>query len=115
MKNHIFPLLSAIATALFLSACKPPGADPDTVAEGVIWSVEYELGDGRKGGMVRSDISANLLGGSFETKADAHGRLTKDFMIITMLGKPGLGPKVIPVHRLLSVQFGDGGIKNVSQ
>ena len=44
---------------------------------------------------------------------DASGRLTRDFLIITRPQLRELGPEVIPVHRLINVQFSDGGIKKV--
>jgi hypothetical protein len=46
---------------------------------------------------------------------DAYGKLTRDFLIITRPQSRELGPEVIPVHRLVHVQFGDGGIKQVKE
>jgi hypothetical protein len=53
-------------------------------------------------------------GGNGSWNVDARGHLTRDFLVITRPQRRDLGPLVIPVHRLLNFQFGDGGIKEVN-
>jgi hypothetical protein len=105
----------AIAAVLFLSGCAPPNSKSDTVAEGTIFSVEYEMEGGRTGGFTRLNESKAVPGGNGSWNIDAHGRLTRGFLLITRPQRTDLGPHVIPVHRLVSVQFGDGGIKQVNE
>jgi hypothetical protein len=54
-------------------------------------------------------------GGNGCWNVDAFGRLTREFLIITRPQRSDLGPQVIPAHRLVSIQFGDGGIKQVNE
>ena len=39
----------------------------------------------------------------------------KDFLIITRPQRKDLGAEAIPVHRLVDVRFGDGGIQQVDE
>lgn len=87
----------------------------ETIAEGVIYFVEYKLGDGKTGGFTRRNDSDAVPGGNGSWNVDARGRLTTDYLIITRPQKPQLGPRVIPAHRLIEIQFGDGGIKNLEE
>ena len=104
-----------VATSLILTGCAPPTSKVDTVAEGVILSVEYQLEGGRTGGFTRLNESKAVPGGNGSWNIDAHGRLTREFLIITRPQRSDLGPQVIPAHRLVSIQFGDGGIKQVNE
>jgi len=85
----------------------------DTVAEGIIFSAEYELSNGRTGGFTRLNEAKAVPGGNGSWNEDRFGKLTRDFLIITRPQTRDFGPEVIPVHRLINVQFGDGGIKKV--
>lgn len=115
MKTTVSFLGLAIAAVLFPSGCAPPSSYSDTVAQGVIFSVEYQMGSGRTGGFTRLNESKAVPGGNGSWNIDAHGRLTREFLLITRPQRPDLGPLAIPVHRLVSVQFGDGGIKQVNE
>lgn len=115
MKRHPTLLGLIFASALILSGCAPPGGKSDTVAEGVIFSVEYQMEGGRTGGFTRLNESKAVPGGNGSWNVDAHGRLTSEFLIVTRLRQRDLGPLVIPARRLVSVQFGDGGIKQVEE
>lgn len=53
--------------------------------------------------------------GEAERVADAQGRLTQHYLVISYPQRKGLGVQVIPAHRLVNIQFGDGGIKSVSE
>ena len=86
----------------------------ETVAEGVIFSVEYKVKNGKTRGFTRLNISQAVPGGNGSFNIDAYGRLTRDFLIITRPQQKELGPQVIPTHRLVSIQFGDGGIKTIN-
>ena len=81
-------------------------------AERIIFAVEYQQGSGT-GGFTRLNNSKAVPGGNGSWNVDAYGKLYRDFLVITFPDKRDLGPEVIPTHRLLSVQFGDCGIKEV--
>lgn len=87
----------------------------DTVAEGVIFSVEFQLPGGGTEGFTRVNDARCVPGSSGTWNVDAYGRLTREFLIITRPQKPELGPLVIPASRLVNIQFGDGGIKEVDE
>ncbi|MHC1768559.1 MAG: hypothetical protein AB9869_30490 [Verrucomicrobiia bacterium] len=87
----------------------------ETVAEGVLYSVEYQLEGGRTGGFTRLNNSKAVPGGNGSWNIDAYGRLTPEFLIITRPQHKELGQQIIPVHRLVNVQFGDGGIAQVDE
>lgn len=91
----------------------PPAVSKSAVAQGVLLSVEYELAGGRTGGFTRLNDAKAVPGGNGSWSVDAYGQLTPEFLIITYPQQKDMGPQVIPVHRLVSVQFGDGGIKEV--
>jgi len=80
------------------------------IAEGTIYSVKYEQGDGKIGGFTRLDSAQAVPGGNGSWGVDAHGKLTREALVITYPKQAGLGPHVIPYDRILDVQFGDGGI-----
>lgn len=90
------------------------GHGGDTVAEGTIFNVKYDLGDGKVGGFTRYDNSAAVPGGNGSWNVDAQGKLTSKFLVITYANRAALGPHVIPVDRLYEVQFGNGGLVQVS-
>jgi hypothetical protein len=82
-------------------------------AEGLIFTVEYQQGNGT-GGFTRLNNAKAVPGGNGSWNVDAYGKPYRDFLVITFPDKKdGQGPEVIPTHRLLSVRFGDGGIKEV--
>lgn len=114
MKTHLALLGFLIVTALLFAGCASTGGS-GTVAEGVIFSVEYQMEGGRTSGLTRLNASTAVPGGNGSWNVDARGRLTREFLVITRPQQGDLGPLVIPVHRLVSVQFGDGGIKQVNE
>ncbi len=115
VKTHRIILGLIIAATLVLSGCSPTSSKSDTVAEGVLFSVEYQMEGGRTGGFTRLNESKAVPGGNGSWNIDAYGRLTREFLVITRPQRSDLGPQVIPAHRLVSVQFGDGGIKQVNE
>ncbi len=114
MKMHPALLGLMIAAPLVFPGCTPPNSKSDTVAEGVIFSVEYQTPDNHTRGFTRLNDS-KAVPGSGSWNVDAHGRLTREFLIITRPQRLDLGPQVIPAHRLVNIQFGDGGIKKVDE
>lgn len=116
MRIHSAPLL-ALATLTAFAGCDRLNDAPrdETIAEGVLFSVEYRLEDGRTGGFTRPNMAAAVPGGNGSWNVDARGRLTRDYLLVTYPQKADLGPRAIPAHRLLDVQFGDGGIKEVRE
>ena len=97
------------------TACTPVDNRSETIAEGVILFAEYQMESGRTGGFTRLNDSRAVPGGNGSWNIDAHGKLARDFLIITRPQRPDLGPEIIPAHRLFRVQFGDGGIKQVRE
>jgi len=91
------------------------GPSTSIITEGIIWYVEYELGEGKSTGFTRSKHAVTLPGGSGGLNVDAYGKLTSQFLIITYPQRKDLGQFIIPVSRLLSIQFGDGGINEVNE
>lgn len=110
-----------IAAALIsLVGCNQPSGEPQSteprvIAEGTIYTLEYKLEDGRTGGFTRLNNAKAVPGGNGSWNVDAKGRLTTDYLIITYPQKQDLGPRIIPAHRLVDVQFGDGGITTVNE
>jgi hypothetical protein len=107
----------ALVVALIASCgCSPSSGSPAaTVAEGIIFFVEYQMEGGGTGGFTRVNDAKAVPGGNGSWNVDAHGKLTREFLLITRPQSRDLGPEVIPVHRLVRVQFGDGGIKHVKE
>jgi hypothetical protein len=85
----------------------------DAVTEGTLFSVKYDLGDGKVGGFTRLNTAQAVPGGNGSWNVDARGKLTTRFLIVTYPPEKQLGPLVIPVERLLEVQFGTGGIEKI--
>ena len=85
------------------------------VAEGVVLSVVYQEADGKSVGMTRLNDSRAVPGQSGSWNIDAYARVTRDFIVITRPQRKDLGPLVIPISRLYSIQFGDGGIPKVDE
>jgi hypothetical protein len=126
----LFGFSAALGVACLLG-CGEPNRSSETVAEGIILSVEYQMGGGRTevgtpehpsktkggqtGGFTRLNTSKAVPGGNGSWNVDAYGRLTREFLIITRPQRKDLGPQLIPVHRLVNVQFGDGGINQVNE
>ncbi len=114
MYNSSLTKMQVILFSLvLLGGCQQSDPNP-VVAEGVIFSVKYDLGQGQTGGFTRLNIAQAVPGGNGSWNVDARGKLTRDFLIITYSKQTELGPHVIPVHLLHDVQFGDGGIKDMA-
>jgi hypothetical protein len=101
----ILAAVSCVSVALAIVS-----ASSDTVASGVIFAVEYEIGDGRTGGFTRVDQSAAVPGGNGSWNVDATGKLTRDWLLIERRGMSHPVIEIIPARRLVKVQFGTGGI-----
>ena len=104
-----------VSVLLAITGCTPASRESPVVAEGVLFSVEYRLEDGRTGGFTRLNDSKAVPGRNGNWNVDAYGRLTREYLIITRPQQTDLGPRVIPAQRLVDVQFGDGGIKSVNE
>jgi hypothetical protein len=106
----------ALGVMLFAGCSSRSNNPPDIIAEGILYSVEYRLEGGGTGGFTRTHHMQLVPGGNGSPNVDAYGKLTRDFLLITRQPQsPDFGPEVIPVHRLIRVQFGDGGIKQVQK
>jgi hypothetical protein len=126
--NESWQILTKVVTAHQTSLAKPVervpvqvergnfyGPSMSIITEGIIWYVEYELGEGKSTGFTRSQHAITLPGGSGGLNVDAYGKLTSQFLVITYPQRKDLGQLIIPVSRLLSIQFGDGGIKELNE
>jgi hypothetical protein len=107
--------LATLAAVVGLGGCGPSAAPPETVAEGIIYYVQLRTEGDRIGGFTRVNDSKAVPGGNGSWNVDAYGKLTRDFLIVTRPQHKELGPQVIPVNRLVEIQFGDGGIKTVNE
>lgn len=112
---RLLPLIVTVGL-IALAGCSASATNPAAVvAEGIMFSVEYQTEGGRTGGFTRTNNAKAVPGGNGSWNVDAYGKLTRDFLLITRPQLRDLGPQAIPVQRLLSVQFGDGGIKEVKE
>ena len=114
MNPALIGLITAMAVTAFVG-CAPSNGRAKTQAEGIIYYVEFQMVDGKTGGFTRVNNSHAVPGGNGSWNIDAYGRLTSDFLIITRPQRKELGPRVIPVQRLVDLQFGDGGIRQVDE
>ncbi|GDY19284.1 hypothetical protein LBMAG56_06290 [Verrucomicrobiota bacterium] len=112
--SSLKPLLCSVVMLPFVG-CHPTDGGGETVAEGVIWTVEYKLENGKTGGFTRINDSRAVPGGNGSWNVDAYGKLTRDYLIITHPQRKDAGVEVIPANRLVSIRFGDGGIKTVAE
>lgn len=104
-----------VSSMVFLAGCSPHTHGMETIAEGAIFSVEFKKDGGGSEGFTRVNNQIMAPGGNGSWNVDAYGRLTRDFLIITRPQERDLGPQVVPIDRLVSIQFGDGGIKQVDE
>ena len=119
-RNEEMRAINAIAGVLasgivFLAGCSPHTREVATIAEGTIFSVEFKKDGGGSEGFTRVNSRIMVPGGNGNWNVDAYGRLTRDVLIITRPQQRDLGPQVVPIERLVSIQFGDGGIKQVDE
>jgi hypothetical protein len=112
MKPQIPLLLSLTLVCAALSGCVQY-APEKPVEEGVIYAVQYEIGNGQTEGFTRLNVPSAVPGGNGRWNINAYGKLYHDFLMIRFRDSPDLSYQAIPIHRLFFVQFGDGGIKQV--
>jgi len=111
-KTQSLILLALVLVVIISTGCR---RQPQTIAKGTIFRVEYRLENGKTGGFTRLNIVEAVPGGNGTWNVDAYGVLTRDFLIITYPQQKEFGPRVIPTHRLVDIQFGDGGIKKIDK
>lgn len=114
MPTAFTKLLLCCAVTVLLVGCRRSDSN-QTVAEGVIWTVEYRQENGKTGGFTRINDSRAVPGGNGSWNVDAYGRLTRDYLFITHPKQKDAGLEVIPASRIVSINFGDGGIKTVNE
>jgi hypothetical protein len=61
------------------------------------------------------NLAAAVPNHSGSWNVDAYGRLTREFLIITRPQDKEAGSQIVPVHRLVYIEFGDMGIKSVDE
>ncbi len=116
MKPQFLFLASLALIGAALSGCVqyPAGTSGKPVEEGVIYAIQYDVGNGRTEGFTRLNDPKAVPGGNGRWNVDARGKLYHDFLLIRFANTPDLGYQAIPVQRLYFVQFGHGGIKEVA-
>lgn len=80
--------------------------------QGVIFSAQWVDSNGNSEGRSRSRFAAAVPGGTGSWGVKMRGRLYKTHLEINYLDRDGPLSEVIPFDRLVSVQFGDGGLKD---
>ena len=115
MKPQIPFLVSLVLLCAALGGCVqyPAETSEKPVEEGVIYAVQYDIGNGQTEGFTRLNSPRAVPGGNGKWNVNARGKLYHDFLVIRFPDSPDLGHQIIPVQRLFSVRFGDGGIKQV--
>lgn len=115
MKPQIPFLMSLMLLCAVLGGCVqyPTGTAEKPVEEGVIYAVQYDVGNGQTEGFTRLNSPRAVPGGNGKWNVNARGKLYHDFLVIRFPDSPNLGDQIIPVQRLFFVQFGDGGIKQM--
>ncbi len=114
--NRQILLLAALAlVGAVISGCVqyPGGTAEKPVEEGVIYAVQYDIGNGQTEGFTRLNDPKAVPGGNGRWNIDARGKLYHDLLMIRFAHTPELGFQAIPLQRLYFVQFGDGGLKQV--
>jgi hypothetical protein len=117
MRTRILEIGLVTLLCVSLSGCAEDPVKPsrEVVMEGIIHHVHYDIGDGKTGGLTRLNTPDAVPGKNGSWNVNAYGKLYNDYFLITHLDNEYLGTRVIPAHRLLSIQFGDGGIKQVAE
>jgi len=85
------------------------------IREGTVWSVEWQ--DGRNGtrGLTRARVPEAVPGDTGSWNVDMAGRLFTTHLELERRAQKDLGVQVIPMSRIVSIQFGDGGILETEQ
>lgn len=112
-RTLIGALVLLLVGMAFLAGCAEQPANSPVVAQGILHSVSYILGDGRVGGFTRLPHAQAVPGGNGSWNVDAYGRLTRDFLLVTYPHDEDQTRHAIPVHCLLHVKFGDAGRSTV--
>src|SRR5205823_7271209 len=82
-KGKTIEVTIVLAFVLAMMGCTPASRQSEVVAEGVLFSVEYRLEEGRTGGFTRLNDSRSVPGHNGSWNVDAYGRLTRDYLIIS--------------------------------
>ena len=110
-------ILAAVVTLMGAAGCGGSNSPP-SAAEGTLYTVVFQTSPNHFEGITRSShaaaitISMSGMSGSSNLGVDCTGRLTSEFLFVTY-PKSGRPMLVIPVSRILRLEFGDGGIKKV--
>jgi hypothetical protein len=75
--------------------------------EGPIHSLGYEQDNGKLGGFTRVDNAQAVPGGNGSWNERRHGRLYRDYIVVTKPGEKGWGALVIPASRIRSLHFAE--------
>ena len=78
--------------------------------EGIIWTVEWTDGEGKSHYWTRNP---NPIGGNGSWNIDMLGRLYPTHLEIVNRKTKNVTPKIIPMHRIVEITFGDGGIHEI--
>ena len=77
------------------------------IMEGPIHSLGYEQDNGKLGGFTRVDNAQAVPGGNGSWNERRHGRLYRDYIVVTKPGEKGWGALIIPAGRIRSLHFAE--------
>jgi hypothetical protein len=75
--------------------------------EGPIHSLGYEQDNGKLGGFTRVDNAQAVPGGNGSWNERRHGKLYRDYIVVTKPGEKGWGALIIPASRIRSLHFSE--------
>ena len=91
------------------------GGGPALLYEGIVWTIEWADGEGKSHGLTRSSIPESVPGGNGSWNMDMYGKLYESHLEIAFPKRKELGPKIIPMSRIVDMRFGDGGIREIAE
>ena len=90
-----------------------PGPRP--IQEGVLYQAAWETPEGRTQGLTRASMPEAVPGGNGSWNMNMVGTLYDTHLEIRFPDQPEPRVQIIPLHRLVDVTFGDGGIKEIKR
>ena len=107
----LFSVLCGLSL-MFLAGC---GQKPAPLQQGTIWKVVWSPEPNSKTGLYREKMPARPEPTGGEYSVDMYGTLYPNVLILRRLGSPDSHVQIIPMSQIVRLEFGDGGIKAVTQ
>ncbi len=106
----VLAMLVAFVLALFggIAGGATVGAGPTLIRDGWVWFAEWEDGRGGTRGITRAASPEAIPGDTGRANVKAWGRMFTSHIELTYEGRRGFDAHVIPMERIVSVQFGIG-------